>query len=266
MKNGFACLLTLALFLQPFSCPAQSGPLLVDQNGDGLVVFMAFGDSITYGLGDGIAPGAQVDALPIPPRPIGYPDRIEGLAGVQVDNLSVPGEGFIASGIDRLPGALRSSAADLVILMEGANDAWQRVDPGSYERNLQKALNIIIASGKAALLLTLPPPCENHSGSRMFTDPYTSKIRELAVLNEVQLSDLEKTWRTTCDNLEHCQLYNLPDGLHPNSLGYDAIAQTVLATLYGIDIFSAQGAAELESALGLEAGSVVVKPDPAAQS
>ena len=59
-------------------------------------------------------------------------------------------------------------------------------------------------------------------------------------------------------------MYNLPDGIHPNTRGYDAIAQTVLATLYGIDIFAAQGAADLEAALGLAAGTVIVRPDPAA--
>ena len=39
------------------------------------------------------------------------------------------------------------------------------------------------------------------------------------------------------------------------------IAQVLLAKLAGIDIFSPQGATDLEKAYALPAGSVIVKPD-----
>ena len=253
----------IAVFLIAPHAYSEDSALLRDHNGDGLVTMLAFGDSITYGLGDGIAPGDSRDYLPLPPGPQGYPNRIEALAGVQVDTSGVPGEGFLISGIDRLPGVLRGSSADVVIVMEGANDAWQRMDPSSYERALQKAVNITIASGKVPVLFSLPPPCENHSGSRLYTDAYTLKIRHIAAINELSLVDLERVWQTTCDDIDSCNLYNLPDGLHPNTLGYDAIAQAVLAVLYGIDIFAPGGAVDLATATGLAPEAIVIKADPA---
>ena len=253
----------LAVLLVPWAGHAQSD-LLTDRNGDGILSFTAFGDSITYGLGDGIAPGETIDPLPIPPRPMGYPERVEALTTLAVDNDGIPGESFMISGLDRLPGVATGFAADVLFFLEGSNDAWQKVDPSDYERALQKAVNVTIASGRAPVLLTLPPPSASHIGLRLFTDAYTLKVKHIAFINEVDLVDLDRAWRTTCVDLDECQLYNLPDGFHPNTLGYDAMAQTVLATMYGIDIFSAGGAAELEAALGLAAGSVVVRPDPAA--
>jgi hypothetical protein len=77
------------------------------------------------------------------------------------------------------------------------------------------------------------------------------------------LADIARAFASTCDNLNKCQLLNVPEGLHPNTLGYDVIAQTVLATLYGIDIFSQSGASELAGALGVETSVIKVKPEAA---
>jgi hypothetical protein len=76
----------------------------------------------------------------------------------------------------------------------------------------------------------------------------------------VRLADVETLWRSTCPELTQCDLYNLPEGLHPNRKGYDALAQIFAAALLGIDLLSSGGPAELEVALGLDSGGVIVKP------
>ena len=58
-----------------------------------------------------------------------------------------------------------------------------------------------------------------------------------------------------------CEFFNIPEGLHPNALGYTAIAQAIAARLLEIDIFNEGGARELESRLGLAEGTIIVKPD-----
>ena len=108
--------------------------------------------------------------------------------------------------------------------------------------------------------MTLPEPCCEHGSLSPFTTSYSISILEIAAANSLRTVDLEQVWKTTCQNPGECELYNLPEGLHPNSLGYDVIAQSVSATLLGIDILAADGAAQLEAALGLEPGTVLVKP------
>jgi len=55
-------------------------------NNDGKILLMAFGDSITAGVGDG--PGAEN----FPRPPAGYPLRLQSLLGLPVVNDGDPGE------------------------------------------------------------------------------------------------------------------------------------------------------------------------------
>lgn len=252
----------MALILTSFiSHTALAQDSLIDLNGDGLITILAFGDSITYGVGDGVAPGVVAQDVPVSDGTVGYPQRLGALLGVAVVNAGVPGEEFAVDGFARFPQALAASAADTVILMEGANDAVHQLDPGEYRRLLQRVVNVARVQGRAVLLATLPPPCCDHAPLSLFTGAYSGAVKRVAALNDLRVIDMQRAWVTTCSSLGQCDLYNLPEGLHPNTKGYDVIAQNSASAIYGIDIFSADGASNLEAALGLPAGTVVVKPD-----
>lgn len=245
----FLVLLAAVPGLMPLISSAQtdSRNLLTDINGDARVNILAFGDSITEGIGD-------EDGL-------GYPARLQAIIGDRVDNAGLSGEELCASGIYRYPEVYTRSNPDIDIIMEGANDAFVEVDDYVYQKCLQRLINITSYSGRTPLLMTLPRPCCEHLRSGEITPGYSSIIRALASINDVPFVDLERVWNTTCVDKGECELYNLPGGLHPNARGYTAIAQAVAATLYGLDIFAPGGAAELEKRAGLPAGSVIVKPD-----
>lgn len=250
---------TLLFFLNQIAY-AQENSIATDVNGDGFVRILAFGDSITYGVGDGTRPGQTVDEIPVTDGTMGYPARIENLFGVIVDNRGFPGEEIAMGGAERFVRAVQNSTADLVILKEGANDSFRRLDRGTYSRLVQKMINVAHALGKEIVVATIPAACCNHDGRQPFTDSYSEVVRDLAFVNGLRFADIDRAWRTTCVNKEECELYNLPDGLHPNSVGYDVIAQTILSSLLGIDVFVPGGAALLEGALGLPPGSIIVKP------
>ena len=95
MPNAIAVkiilLLLVCLFLES-TASAESETLLVDRNGDESVSILAFGDSLTYGVGDGSAPGKVVEEPSRANSPAGYPKRIQNLSGVRVSNSGVPGE------------------------------------------------------------------------------------------------------------------------------------------------------------------------------
>ena len=257
------CLCWLATFLSASSTANAQQSLLTDLTGDKNVTYLAFGDSLTSGVGDGIEPGKFVDSFDIIAKYVGggYPARVAALSGITVDNMGIPGENFLGGGVDRFPSALVASSADLVGIMEGSNDAIRMLEPSYYQRLMQRVVNVALASGRTPILMTIPPPCCNHDGLTPFVSNYNVEVRELASANQVPMVDLERAWATTCEDKEACELFNLPEGEHPNKRGYDVIAQTVLATLYGIDIFSVGGAKQLEDALGLSEGAIIVKPD-----
>lgn len=227
---------------------AHSQELIKDRTGDGLIVITAFGDSITNGVGDTGLEG-------------GYPGRLSSITGLVVDNEGVPGESAIDQGESRFPSSLFSTGGDVVVIQEGTNDAVFRSVSSEVRRALQRMVNVAGALGRAVVVNTLPVPCCEHGSLAPFVDAYNLSVFGLAEANEISVADIARTWRTTCISQDACELYNLPEGLHPNGTGYDALAQTVAATLFDIDIFSGSGASDLEGALGLPEGSVIVLPD-----
>jgi lysophospholipase L1-like esterase len=239
---------------------------LTDRNGDGTVKLLAFGDSLTYGVGDGGNVGGITEEVPFTDGTLGYPNRVERLGGILCDNRGVPGEIFTLAGSDRFPDALRASGADGVAIMEGANDAIIRVSGSTYTRKLQKAVNIAKELGVVPYLLTLPRPCCEHQGSGLFTELYSNLIRETAAINSVPLVDTAMTFEVVCEGREECFLYNLPEGLHPNGRGYDAITEVLLAQLNGIDLFASDGPAMLAGVLGVDPESLVFPALPAAST
>lgn len=235
--------------------------LLKDVNNDGQIFYMGFGDSITYGKGDGTQPGQHVPAVSSRDSSGGYVSRLGAWLGIIVRNAGMPGEMLTQGGVHRFPSTVQSTSADIIGIMEGVNDAFIRADADVYEDAYQRMVNVSVALGRQPLLLTAPIPCCSHGGIRLFVGLANDQMRNVAALNGVPLVAVDHAWATTCENKEACELFCLPDGLHPNTKGYDVMAQTVAATLLGIDIFAPDGAQQLEGALGWAAGTVIVKPE-----
>ncbi len=234
--------------------------LLQDLNGDGELRIVAFGDSITKGVGDFLEPGADDIDVFIPIGEAGYPLRMENLAQISVRNLGAPGEELTLRGVPRFAAEIPAIRPDLVFIMEGANDAFQQASAFSYFSSMQTLINITRAIGATPVIITLPPFVGNHSNIRPYTDIYNNRLIELVSANGAEIADSLRAYNNTCIQ-SPCELFNLPEGLHPNSVGYDVLAETVLATVLGVDLFAPEGPANLEIALNLPAGSVTTKPD-----
>ncbi len=202
-----------------------------DRNGDGIIHILAFGDSITYGVGDGYEPGEVVVDIESSGGVGGYPSRISEATGVAVSNAGVPGERMLFSGTERFPQLVANSDVDTVLFMEGANDAIHRILGGDYRVALQKVMNVARAEGKHLVVGTLPSPVAFHESLSLYTALYSSIVRELGVLNSVPVADIEQVYAQQCPESDECLLYNIPEGLHPNTAGYDAMAEEFLTVL-----------------------------------
>jgi lysophospholipase L1-like esterase len=234
-----------------------------DVNGDGIIRVASFGDSITYGIGDNTPSGIEVTELNLTDGSAGYPPRVAASTGLSVLNMGEPGEDFLNEGTHRVVEVIFATSPDYIVIFEGANDAGQKVSTNDYRRDMQKAVNAAHALGVIPIIATIPRTCCNHAGHIPFINAFNSTLKTLATRNQIAIADLAFAWETTCQNPQACELWNLPDGLHPNTLGYDVIGQTVSATLFGVNIFNPAEAAEFEETLGQEPGTTIVKPDPA---
>lgn len=231
---------------------------LHDVNGDGTVRVVAFGDSITYGVGDAYQPGEYVEHVAGIGDKGGYPDRVERYLGVPVYNEGIPGEELTVGGVERFPRQVVGSNFDLVIIMEGSNDAPQQKNVTEYAHDLQRMINVGVADGKEVVVMTVLPPVSFHGALLPFTEAYSRAARDLAHVNEAPLIDIERGFIDACPTLDQCELLNLPEGLHPNHKGYDGMGQIVAAGLLGIDVTAPGSASQISSALGLPKSDVIV--------
>jgi len=130
--------LALSLLLSFAAC--DSGPpKLAKLPVDGVV--LAFGDSLTFGT------GARAEAS--------YPAVLQELIGRRVLRSGVPGE-VTAEGLARLPGVLRDSAPDLLILIHGGNDLLRRRSPERTATNLRAMVDLAQERGVAVVLIGVP--------------------------------------------------------------------------------------------------------------
>ena len=195
---------------------------LRDRNGDGDIVILAFGDSITRGQGDGPVSGS------IPPGIGGYPGRLQEILGVPVINAGSPGEATY-EGIERLPGVLAATDADWVIFLEGALDIENRQTEGAA-RNLESMIALARADGAEVILGTLLPTCCTHRGliPNGSINTLNLAITELAERESIPVIDFHRAFlpSETAMYDETSGLLHLPDGLHPTPAGYDVMAAT----------------------------------------
>lgn len=238
--------------------------LLQDFNGDGVISIVAFGDSITYGEGDFNSPDSTVSEANHPSRPSGYPLRVEGYLGVPVSNAGVSGEQLINVGLNRLIRILARNKPDIVLIMEGSNDARVPQGASAYHRAIQTAINVASALGIKVVIGTVPFTCCGHGFLEGPIDTYNPVLRALAPVNDLQLADVHHAFSNYCGGDRNCRVLNRPEGLHPNSLGYDIIGEAFTAALLKIDLFAPDGPTLLSQALGVPVTAINTPPDPVA--
>ena len=239
-----------------------SDPIIRDVNGNGIIDIIAFGDSITRGVGDFTRTGEDVTEPSRPQGEAGYPLRVENFLHVSVQNRGVPGEVLFSEGLPRFALLIPASRPDFVVLSGGTNDAIHFTTDSEYSRAVQTMLNIAYAVGTVPIIATVTPVCCEHSGTRPFIESYNNILRGLAHTNNTDIADISHAYENTCRGEEECHLLNLPEGEHPNTAGYDVSGEVVTAKFLNIDIFAPDGPLLLSQAIGVAATDIKTVPDP----
>ena len=197
--------------------------------------YLAFGDSITFGVGDDPARAAK-----------GYTPRLQTLlqsAGVSatVLNFGVGGE-KTSEGVTRINGVLAQGApGDVLLLMEGTNDISQNVSLETTIFNLDEMAGRAEALGMSAIHATVVPryPEARLDAENALTDQLNGRIRNLAGLRQRRLADPNEVYRTTPNLFAGFYSTEKPDPVgHPNAAGYDVLARVFFNVIQGIDTVS----------------------------
>lgn len=193
-------------------------------------LYVAFGDSITFGIGDEGGGG----------YPARLPDELaERGEQAEVLNAGVPGE-TTAEGVSRIEDALADPAAagaDVLLLMEGTNDVGARISPETVRFNLEQISRQAAARGVDTVHLTVVPrlPSANFDGSNRVTGRLAAQVRELAWSQGQGLADPFEVFLFQSPDPFGTLYVGGTDKLHPNPAGYDLMAEVVADALTGRD-------------------------------
>lgn len=193
-------------------------------------VYVGFGDSITFGVGDD------------PDRPeAGYTPRLQALltdAGVdaEVVNEGVGGE-RTPEGLTRI-GSVISGRGDVLLLMEGTNDISRDIPPEATLFNLNEMARRAENRGWQVVHATLIPrlPNARFDPENIENQDLCQRIRNLAGLQSRRLVDPFEVFGVLPDLYASFYSADPEDPVgHPNAAGYDELAEAFFNVLTDVD-------------------------------
>lgn len=196
-------------------------------NAQSPTLYVAFGDSVTEGVGDEEGGG--------------YPPRLEALLiargrNADVRNRGVAGETTV-DGLARIDSVI-AQGGDVMLIMEGTNDLPHNVSPETIAFNLDEMAKRVERAGMDAVIATVIPrsPIAHVDRENILTQQLAEVIRDLAGTSERELADPFEDFITT-PNLYADYYSKDPDDPvgHPNARGYDKLARVFLDVLVGAD-------------------------------
>ncbi len=187
---------------------AASGLLHANQTASATPVIVAFGDSLTAGLGL--------------PEKDSFPAQLERALKargqeVKVVNAGVSGD-TAAAGLARLDWAMPDDASAVIVEL-GANDALQGLDPAATKATLEKIITELKARGLPILLAGMEAP---PNLGKDYVNQFRALYADLAQRYDLIL------YPFFLDGVALDDQYTLGDGMHPNAEGVARIVDGIL--------------------------------------
>lgn len=200
--------------------------------------YVAFGDSITEGFRTDEL--CACDSAECQQR-CGYPVRLKNLlvaAGLDVGVLNRGlGAERTPEGLTRLDSVL-PEGGDVLLLMEGSNDITRNISPETTLANLAEMAQKALMQGMETVHVTLIPriPSARVDAENVLNENLARSIRDLAFSSERKLVDPFEVLSNTEDLFARYYFEDMIDPVgHPNSAGYQLLAETFYEALVGID-------------------------------
>ncbi len=180
-------------------------------------VFLAFGDSITWGI---VNSHGETE--------IGYEPHLQAQLRADGRDAYVVNHGKIgettSEGLSRLKRVLYGNPnADYVLLLEGVNDLLAGISSETTLFNLRTMVDNVLGSGLRPVISDMTP-LYNSRLNKAVTDVYNPGIADIAgeknVSRAASFKALAPHWNSWSD-----------DGVHPNSEGYKVLANAWYAAI-----------------------------------
>lgn len=166
-------------------------------------------------LGDSLSEGLGVDESQSFPRVVEFKLR-EKKQDVQIINGGVSGA-TTASGEGRLLWHTKKQV-DILILELGANDGLRGLKIADTEKNLKKIIKLAKSKNiKVILLGLLMPP----NYGKKYTSDFESMYKNIARSEKILFIP------SLLNDVAGRPKYNQADGIHPNALGHELIADKI---------------------------------------
>jgi lysophospholipase L1-like esterase len=182
-------------------------------------IVVALGDSITFGIFD-----TGVESCSESYRSTaGFCPRLAGLADKTVINQGACGE-TSSGGLARISNVLSSYRPGVVLIDYSPNDIFNGSD--AVISNLREMISIARANKTVPILGTLVPAVGEHEGWEPFIETVNPKILALCKEENVPCADHYRAFVNDASYKEIPYSLLSADGLHPNSAGYELMAET----------------------------------------
>ncbi len=192
-------------------------------------IYVAFGDSITAGVGDSRDPDE------------GYPARLEALLRPGNPNATVRNRGLggerTLEGLTRLDQVL-NEGGDVLLLMEGTNDVSRSLSLETTRFNLNQMAFKAEARGLSVVHATTIPrsPRSTVDPENFVNTDLNGRIRDIAGNRNRRLADPFEVFGRQANFFATLYDPAFDDFVgHPNGAGYDLIARTFFEVLTGAD-------------------------------
>jgi len=191
---------------------------------------LCFGDSVTFGVtqrvagSDGSRPALTLVEGYIPKLWRRLEERYG--SGFELINGGIPGEN-VREGLDRIDTEIQRHDPDLILILEGIIDVNNEFARFPVVRSsLAEMMRIGLLRGKFVIIGTYPPL--NPDGFRVYAIENAARlndvIRQEAKAKNVLVADHEAVAAGDFRGQG-------ADGLHPNDIGYETMAQTWFETI-----------------------------------
>jgi len=218
-RRAFASWLPALLLLALAGGGCSGGGDSTDFGDNDPSIVVAIGDSITFGNHDN-----GIDSCDEMYREIhGFCPRLEGLTGKTVINQGECGEKS-AGGLDRIGDVLAAYRPGVILIDYSPNDVFE--GSNAVIGNLREMIAIARENKTVPILGTLVPAVGEHEGWMPFIKDLNTKILALCEEEDVPCAD---HFRAFVNDASYQEMpYSLldTDGLHPNSAGYELMAET----------------------------------------
>ena len=166
-------------------------------------LYVAYGDSITYGVG--LASASR------------YPQQLSGMLGKTVINAGSSGR-WASDGVSGISSTLSRHKPGYILILFGANDLVFGRNTDAIVSNLRTIVQVSKNNNTIPIIGTLTPVYDSHSYMTGGIDELNPKIKQMAKEEGIRVANLSGAFGSDRGLMQS-------DGLHPTAAGAAKMAQ-----------------------------------------